>query len=218
MILFVLLLSPMLHLDLEKCVNYSCLVRLMSLYCPVWKENTQLLHSPATGQWQFLKDLFTISEPDQDLIYVEFGVEPNHFLQLSRKILEELSGGFTLCQWRSSVNLHMQKFDEDSGTPCPNCPFKLKLERLCHTMSYYVMLLTSTSVAEVSPLKQQSKNEVLLHRVRTPWVRKFQCRTVHAWLPDFVWGPNATKYARLHHRLARKQSCGQNGPSASGGR
>ncbi len=42
-------------------------------------------------------------------------------------------------------------------------------------MSYYVMLLTLTSVAEVSPLKQQtSKNEVLLHRVRTPWITKFQ--------------------------------------------
>ena len=79
MTFFVLLFSPMLHLDLEKCVNYSCLVRPMSLYCPGWKQSTQALHSPATGH--FLKDLFTISEPDQDLIYVEFGVEPNHFLQ-----------------------------------------------------------------------------------------------------------------------------------------
>ena len=83
---------------------------------------------------------------------------------------------------KKPVNLHMQKFDEDSETPCPNCPFKLKLEGLCHTMSYYVMLLTSTSVAEVSPLKQQSKNEVLLHRVRTPWVTKFQCRSVRDFL------------------------------------
>ena len=166
MLFFVLLFSPMLHLHLEKCVNYSCLVRPMSLYCPGLKQSTQALHSPATGQ--FLKDLFTISEPDQDLIYVEFGVEPNHFLQR----------GCNLCcpgrYWKSCrrvvrwlhalsvkkpVNLHMQKFDEDSETPCPNCPFKLQTEGLCHTMSYYVMLLTSTSVAEVWPLKQQSKNE-----------------------------------------------------------
>lgn len=188
MIFFVLLFSPMLHLDLEKCVNYSCLVRPMSLYCPGWKQSTQALHSPATGQ--FLKDLFTISEPDQDLIYVEFGVEPNHFLQRGCNLCCpgrywkscQVASRFVSEEARQSSHAKIWWRLRDSWDSLSKLSLQIKTRTPIHTMPYYVMLLTSTSVAEVSPLKQQSKNEVLLHRVRTPWVTKFQCRSVRDFL------------------------------------
>ena len=188
MIFFVLLFSPMLHLDLEKCVNYSCLVRPISLYCPGWNKAHKLcIRLQQDSSW---KTCLQSQNPTKISSMLNLGL--NQIISCSVDAICAVQEDIgRVVRWhhalsvKKPVNLHMQKFDEDSEThetPCPNCPFKLKLERLCHTMPYYVMLLTSTSVAEVSPLKQQSKNEVLLHRVRTPWVTKFQCRSLRDFL------------------------------------
>ena len=97
------------------------------------------------------------------------------------RVVEELSGGFTLCQWRSPSIFTCKNLMKTPRLLVQIVPSNYKPKAyviLCHIMSCSWPQLLWQKYDHSSSNQKTS----LLHRVRTPWVAKFQCRSVSDFL------------------------------------